>query len=507
MHEGVLALIVLDVLLEPKAHLDVVTQQIGAGVLVRVEHDAQVAAAAQTARVRCRVARRVLLRAQVSALVGRHAVPRGNARASPRAAVDAAGLTHRGRGTIGAQAGAHASGREQHELRAVVVARTVVVEDLRRAESRDELQGRRHPHAEGVVLGCKALERARHDDLTNAIDFGVGDERDRRGKRVARAVLRLRAARANLLLECAGCVHVDRVWRVRHVLRVDPDAEPGVTWAAQGDGCEAAAWARVEHEPERDVDRRGCLATAHGARTLASRALPLGPGGNVEDDSNGTVVEWLERAACGRDRLVDGRVHEARVIHAERVRRLIARGGALDVGQGGVGRTASARQAHVEVERHLGLCVRIEDRVAGEALVARALEDAAVTRVRTFPRPPVARLFRFDPRLELRAPVDVIARRAAVAPARVDLHRRDVPRLRRLDELREAARVAVEALARLAAVPSEKNWDVGMSGSERSAADGRLTGTHLVGAPCAMWSLGSAGTCLSSECSPVIHIM
>ena len=70
--------------------------------------------------------------------------------------------------------------------------------------------------------------------------------------------------------------------------------------------------------------------------------------------------------------------------------------------------------------------------------------------------------------------MDVCRRDAAVAVARIDLHRRDVPRLGRVDELREAVGVAVERLARLAAValrhapPGDALWDMMRLGAQQT---------------------------------------
>ena len=160
-------------------------------------------------------------------------------------------------------------------------------------------------------------------------------------------------------------------------------------------------------------------------------------------------------SACARaqatqtsGRLGDGDVDKTRVVEAEGGRRLVAERRARDGAVAGA--TRAARQAAVRLHCDLGRGVGIEDRVAAVAVGARALEHARV--IRLLLGAPVPRLLRLDPWLKLDAAMHVVARDAAVATARVDLHRRDVPRFGRLDELREPIGVAVERLATLAAV-------------------------------------------------------
>ena len=84
---------------------------------------------------------------------------------------------------------------------------------------------------------------------------------------------------------------------------------------------------------------------------------------------------------------------------------------------------------------------------------ARALDHTRVVGALLRDAVAVPRRLGLRPGRELAGAVANVCRRdAAVAVARIDLHRRDVPSVGRVDELREAVGVAVERLARLAAV-------------------------------------------------------
>mmetsp|Transcript_107538 Transcript_107538/g.335277 ORF Transcript_107538/g.335277 Transcript_107538/m.335277 type:complete len:341 (+) Transcript_107538:1537-2559(+) len=184
----------------------------------------------------------------------------------------------------------------------------------------------------------------------------------------------------------------------------------------------------VQAELDADARRRGgtLLLGAARARSLAS---------SVEVHRGRAVVVAHHGARSGQLRVGRRLVAEARGIDSDRGHHLEA---CRRVGNLLPSTARAAGDGGVIVYNALGLGALVDRRIAAMAAVAWALQDAAVVGTALRDATPPVGLARLGPGLEARAPPDVRRRGATIAVPRVDLHRRDMPRRRRVDELRVA---------------------------------------------------------------------
>ena len=245
------------VLLEPEAVLVVVAEQLGALLLIGVEEDAPVRAAAETPNVRGRVACGVALLQEVAErIVGTVGIPLWrpaplHKMRAPDAAVFAQIAT--------CALVAHARGlpRTFQEGDRSVPVRLVVLKGLRVANGGDDIQRDVHGRVKGVVIGRGAREWARDPDGAASVHNGAGEELDGGGQPLPRAVLGLGAASTNLLLKDTIGACDDGVRRVRHRERIEPDAEPPFGGPREGDRCRA--FLHIQLEAKGDTHIRGDL--------------------------------------------------------------------------------------------------------------------------------------------------------------------------------------------------------------------------------------------------------
>mmetsp|Transcript_33374 Transcript_33374/g.109961 ORF Transcript_33374/g.109961 Transcript_33374/m.109961 type:complete len:393 (+) Transcript_33374:550-1728(+) len=279
------------VLFEPEAVLVVVTEELRPDWLVRVEHDAAVATAAQPPRVRHRAAGRVALLEQVAEGVVRpgRVVPRRGALLDKVRAARASVVAEVAPAALVADAGRR-PGRVGQGERGVVM-RLVVSKGVRVADRRDQVERRVCGEREGVVVVRPPLERPRHLHRANAARDRVGEDGDGGGEARARAVLRLLAARAQLLLKDLLPRHHDRVRLVGHHHRVEPRAEPAARRA--GESERGGVRGGVEGDAERDPDEGGHLPHAPRARLARDRRVR-----RVEGGGRGAARVSRDRAAA-----------------------------------------------------------------------------------------------------------------------------------------------------------------------------------------------------------------
>jgi hypothetical protein len=185
-----------------------------------------------------------------------------------------------------------------------------------------------------------------------------------------------------------------------------------------------------------------------------ARHLPLPP---VLNTASALPSAFFTRnAAAGLRGRRFGLVGDLGGVEAEARDGIVAGGGRLEVLAGSAG---ARGDRHDLLVHDLSLRFRVEHRVAAEAGVARALQDAGVVArilrraAHTTPSTAVAGLARLVAGAllavltdagEVGALVHVRGGDTMDAVARVDLHRGDVPAGRRLDKLGLALRVAVE---------------------------------------------------------------